>query len=127
MSIFERILSRVFGPAPTAEPESPATGVATAPPPDVRPISRAEVEAMIEKLASAGGQKLNWRESIVDLMKLLGLDSSLAARKELARELGYAGLLDGSAKMNLWLHEQVMEKLAESGGQLPESLTGVTP
>ncbi len=122
MSIFEKILSRVFGPAPTAEPETVTTGVATAPRPEVLPISRAEVEAMIEKLASAKNQKFNWRESIVDLMKLLGLDSSLAARKELARELGYTGALDGSAKMNLWLHEQVMQKLAESGGQVPDSL-----
>jgi hypothetical protein len=125
MSIFERILSRVFGPAPAETLETATTEVASAPPLEVRPISKAEVEAMIEKLASAKSQKFNWRESIVDLLKLLGLDSSLAARKELARELGYAGLLDGSAKMNLWLHAQVMHRLAESGGQVPESLTGV--
>lgn len=122
MSIFERILSRVFGPEPAETLETATTGVATAPPLEVRPISTAEVEAMIEKLASARSQKFNWRESIVDLLKLLGLDSSLSARKELAQELGYTGALDGSAAMNLWLHEQVMEKLAESGGQVPESL-----
>jgi hypothetical protein len=122
MSIFERILSKVFGPAPEAVPETTTTGVATAPPLEVRPITKAEVEAMIEKLASANSQKFNWRESIVDLMKLLGLDSSLSARKELAQELGYTGALDGSAAMNLWLHEQVMHRLAESGGQVPESL-----
>jgi len=123
MSIFQKILSKVFGPEPAQVVETEATRVATAPPPEaVKPITRAEVEAMIEGIAKGKGQKYNWRESIVDLMKLLGLDSSLAARKELAQELGYAGARDGSAAMNLWLHAQVMQKLAESGGRVTETL-----
>jgi hypothetical protein len=85
-------------------------------------MSRDEVEAMIEKIANEQDENYNWDESIVDLMKLLKLDSSLAARKQLAQELGYRGKLDGSAEMNVWLHEQVMVKLAESGGKVPESL-----
>jgi hypothetical protein len=86
------------------------------------PISMGEVEAMIKNIADAQSEKLNWKQSIVDLMKLLKLDSSLSARKELAQELGYKGALDGSAEMNVWLHKQVMTKLAESGGKVPDSL-----
>jgi hypothetical protein len=77
---------------------------------------------MIEKLAAVDHEKYNWKQSIVDLMKLLKLDSSLTARKQLAQELGYKGALDGSAEMNVWLHQQVMTKLAESGGKVPDSL-----
>jgi hypothetical protein len=77
---------------------------------------------MIKNIADAQSEKLNWKQSIVDLMKLLKLDSSLSARKELAQELGYKGALDGSAEMNVWLHKQVMTKLAESGGKVPDSL-----
>ena len=85
-------------------------------------MSRAEVEAMIEKIADTQDEDLEWKRSIVDLMKLLKLDSSLSARKQLAQELGYTGALDGSAEMNVWLHQQVMTKLAESGGKVPDSL-----
>jgi hypothetical protein len=85
-------------------------------------MSRAELEELIKKTASAQQEELNWRDSIVDLMKLFKLDSSLGARKELAKELGYTGALDGSAEMNVWLHQQVMIKLAESGGKVPEHL-----
>ena len=85
-------------------------------------MSREELEAMIEKIANDQDENLNWEDSIVDLMKLLKLDSSLGARKQLAQELGYKGKLDGSADMNVWLHEQVMTRLAESGGKVPESL-----
>ena len=77
---------------------------------------------MIKNIADTQSEKLNWKQSIVDLMKLLKLDSSLSARKELAQELGYKGALDGSAEMNVWLHKQVMTKLAESGGKVPDSL-----
>ena len=77
---------------------------------------------MIAKTVAAQGEKLDWRQSIVDLMKALKLDSSLGARKQLAQELGYSGALDGSAEMNTWLHRQVMTKLAESGGKVPDSL-----
>ena len=77
---------------------------------------------MIEKIAEEQDEEYNWEESIVDLMKLLKLDCSLNSRKQLAQELGYTGKLDGSAEMNMWLHKQVMTKLAESGGKVPESL-----
>jgi hypothetical protein len=87
-----------------------------------KPMSRDEVEAMIEKIAGEQDENYNWDESIVDLMKLLKLDSSFTARKQLAQELGYRGKLDGSTEMNVWLHEQVIVKLAESGGKMPESL-----
>ena len=74
------------------------------------------------KLAAANKEKLDWRKSIVDLMKLLGLESSLSARKELATELGYTGDKNDSAKMNIWLHKQVMQKLAANGGKVPDDL-----
>ena len=85
-------------------------------------MSQAEVTAMIEKAVGQQREQLNWRQSIVDLMKALKLDSSLAARKQLAQELGYTGALDGSAEMNIWLHKEVMAKLAEGGGTVPPSL-----
>ena len=85
-------------------------------------MTREQVEEMIEKLADAQGEEYNWQESIVDLMKLLKLDSSLGARKQLAQELAYKGELNGSAEMNIWLHKQVMVKLAESGGVVPANL-----
>jgi hypothetical protein len=92
---------------------SPSTGTA---------MSREEVEAMIAKIAAGADEDYNWKQSIVDLMKLLKLDSSLNARKQLAQELGYKGALNGSAEMNIWLHQQVMTKLAQSGGVVPDSL-----
>jgi hypothetical protein len=130
MSIFGSIVSAIFGhkatagAAPTAgsstsssTPTSTASAGATG-----KPMTRAEVEAMIAKLAAAQREEYNWKQSIVDLMKLLNLDSSLTARKQLAQELGYTGELTGSAEMNIWLHQQVMTKLAESGGKVPDSL-----
>ena len=142
MSIFGKLVSAIFGsshaaepaptPAPTSwspsapKPASPAaptsSPTAGAPAATGKPMSRAELEELIKKTASAQQEELNWRESIVDLMKLFKLDSSLGARKELAKELGYTGALDGSAEMNVWLHQQVMIKLAESGGKVPEKL-----
>ena len=83
-----------------------------------------DVEAVLTKLASQNKEKLDWRSSIVDLMKLLDLDSSLSARKELAKELNYTGDINDSARMNVWLHKQVMIKLAENGGKVPDSLKG---
>ena len=86
-------------------------------------MTREEVEAMIQKKADETGRSnYNWKQSIVDLMKLLDLDSSLNARKELAKELGYTGALDGSAEMNIWLHKTVMAKMMESGGTVPDDL-----
>ncbi len=81
-----------------------------------------DVEQVLDDMASKGSQKLNWRTSIVDLMKLVGMDSSLAARKELAKELNYTGDTNDSAAMNIWLHKQVMKKLADNGGKVPQDL-----
>ena len=132
MSIFGNIVSAVFGHGAT----SAAAGSAAAPgvpaargTPTVagaaatgKPMAREQVEEMIGKLAAAQNEQYNWKESIVDLMKLLKLDSNLGARKQLAQELGYTGASDGSAEMNIWLHKQVITKLAESGGVVPTSL-----
>ena len=112
------------GAAPSASSAPASTATASAATAAPAPISRADVEAIIAKIESDRGLKYNWRQSIVDLMKLLDLDSSIGARKELAQELGYKGALDGSAEMNVWLHKQVMEKLAEGGGKVPASLKG---
>ena len=117
-------------PPAGASPASPAPGAtvgrssasAGASAAAAQPISRSDLEALIARIAAGQGEKLDWRQSIVDLMKALKLDSSLGARKQLAQELGYTGALDGSAEMNIWLHRQVMTKLAESGGKVPESL-----
>jgi 3-oxoacyl-ACP reductase-like protein len=146
MSWFSRIKDKIFGssaeaaPAPAAKPATPspaaaASGAATArsmaaaptapasPPAAAGPaMSAVDVEVVLVGLAAKNPQKLNWRTSIVDLMKLLDLDSSLTARKELAQELGYTGDTNDSAAMNVWLHKQVMKKLAESGGKVPEEL-----
>ena len=134
MSIFGSIVSAIFGkgPAPgTTAAAAPGTPVAPAAkgtptvggaPATGTALTREQVEEMIRKLADAQGEEYNWKQSIVDLMKLLKLDSSLTARKQLAQELGYKGELNGSAEMNIWLHKQVMTKLAESGGVVPESL-----
>jgi hypothetical protein len=92
--------------------------------PQAAPAQPVDVEAVLTGMAAQNPQKLNWQSSIVDLMKLLDLDSSLASRKELAEELGYTGAKDGSAEMNIWLHRQVMRKLAENGGRVPDSLKG---
>jgi hypothetical protein len=81
-----------------------------------------DVEQVLNNMSQASGQTLNWRTSIVDLLKLLGLDSSLQARKELASELGYNGDTNDSASMNIWLHRQVMNKLAANGGKVPADL-----
>lgn len=85
-------------------------------------IEQVDVEAILNQKAQQNAQKLNWRTSIVDLMKLLDLDSSLNARKELAQELHYTGDMNDSAAMNIWLHKQVMNKLAENGGKVPADL-----
>ena len=85
-------------------------------------MSNVDVGVTLDKLAKEKKQKLDWRKSIVDLMKLLDLDSSLAARKQLAKELNYSGDTNDSAAMNIWLHKQVMNKLAASGGKVPDDL-----
>jgi hypothetical protein len=109
--------SAPVSPAPT--PAAPAAPVA----PAVQPISEVDVVAQLERMASENSQKLNWKVSIVDLLKLLGLDSSFAARKELATELGCPPeKMQDSAQMNMWLHKTVLRKLAENGGNIPADL-----
>jgi hypothetical protein len=131
MSIFGSIASAIFGkksaPGTTAATGSTTTTASTAPAavPGATPgkaMTIDQVNGMIQNLAAGQHEDLNWKQSIVDLMKLLKLDSSLGARKQLAQELGYTGALNGSAEMNVWLHQQVMTKLAESGGVVTDSL-----
>jgi Domain of unknown function (DUF3597) len=128
MSIFGNIASAIFkhrsaAATTSAAGTSPAKGVAAGTPDTAgQPLTQHQVEEMIQKIADAQEEDYDWRVSIVDLMKLLKLDSSLRARKKLAQELGYRGKLTGSAEMNIWLHKHVMQKLAESGGVVPDSL-----
>ena len=136
MSVFGNIVSAIFGskhaasgaPSAGTTSGSPASTGASASPgapagaAAALPISRADVEAILKRLHDDQDEDFDWRKSIVDLMKLLKLDSSLGARKQLAQELGYTGALDGSAEMNVWLHKQVMTKLAEGGGTVPASM-----
>ena len=86
------------------------------------PAQTVDVAPILDKAVAAKGEKLEWRTSIVDLMKALDIDSSFAARKELAKELGYTGDSNDSASMNIWLHKQVMTKLAANGGKLPPEI-----
>ncbi len=135
MSVFGSLMGKILGnsaraseakvnAARPAAPSAPATpapataaSTATAAPPKV------DVELVLETMAAGNQQKLDWRNSIVDLMKLVGIDSSLTNRKALAQELGYTGDMNDSAPMNIWLHKEVMRKLAENGGHVPANLT----
>lgn len=126
MSIFRSILSKIF---PSSHPAVAGPTAATAKPaaasPAPTPAAGApavDVEQVLNAMAKNNKEQLNWRTSIVDLMKLLGLDSSQTARKSLAQELRYAGDMNDSASMNIWLHKQVMRKLAENGGKVPADL-----
>ena len=98
------------------------TNAASSPPQAAKPQQPVDVEAVLNKLKTDKHANLDWQHSIVDLMKLLDLDSSLSARQELAKELHYSGDMHDSASMNIWLHKQVMTKLAENGGKVPENL-----
>ena len=124
MGIFSDIVGKIFHharPAPAAATPT-AAAPAPAPVPDTpTPLADVDVTGVLDGLNT--GEGLNWRTSIVDLMKLLGLDSSLEHRKALAHELGYTGDTSDSASMNIWLHKQVMTKLAENGGKIPADLT----
>ncbi|MCI4588640.1 DUF3597 domain-containing protein [Sphingobium sp. BYY-5] len=129
MSIFGKIKDAIFGKkkepeaaaAAPAAPAAPPAGAAAPAAPVA--IGEVDVEKILSETAASSGSTLNWRSSIVDLMKLLGIDSSLGNRKELATELGYTGALDGSAEMNIWLHKAVMRELAKNGGKVPTALT----
>jgi hypothetical protein len=139
MSIFGKIMGAIFGSHASATPASggaatggsaSASGASTASSsagPSAASSASAsaqtvDVAAIVDKAAAATGEKLAWRTSIVDLMKALNIDSSLTARKELAKELGYTGDTNDSASMNIWLHKQVMAKLAANGGKLPPEI-----
>ncbi|MET3582608.1 hypothetical protein ABID19_005670 [Mesorhizobium robiniae] len=148
MGIFDKIKGAIFGSAvaaelPAAAPASPSASITA---PEVTPTvitgsgpvvdttaaaapsapgassTAPDVAAILNKAVAAKGQKLNWKSSIVDLMKALDIDSSLAARKELARDLNYTGDMSDSATMNVWLHGALMKKLAENGGKIPSDL-----
>ena len=132
MSIFGKIMSAIFGSKAAATPAgagaaaggaAASTGSPAAPSSaPAAPPQSVDVAAIVDKAAAAKGEKLEWRTSIVDLMKALDIDSSFAARKELAKELGYTGDSNDSASMNIWLHKQVMAKLAANGGKLPPEI-----
>ncbi|WP_159811737.1 DUF3597 domain-containing protein [Pseudomonas sp. 18058] len=132
MSLFTTILEKLgigkhatsSAQAAPAAPTTGTTGEITQNPPSTptAAISEVDVASKLEALASQQTEQLNWRTSIVDLLKLLSIDSSLAARKELAAELHYTGSTDDSAAMNTWLHSVVMKKLAENGGKVPADL-----
>lgn len=140
MGLFTTLITKIVGPAtqvvkqatagnaaaapPSANPPA-ASSSAAMPPPAVAPPVVAEpvdVAAVLDGLAKKNAEKLDWKKSIVDLMKLVGMDSSLAARKELAEELDYSGDMKDSAKMNVWLHKEVLRQLAANGGKVPENL-----
>jgi hypothetical protein len=108
-------------PGVTSSMAAPTATTGTSPTSTAQPV---DVEAILREMQSKSAEKLNWQTSIVDLLKLLGLDSSLTARKQLAKELNYTGSTDDSATMNIWLHKEVMRKFAESGGKVPEELKG---
>ena len=136
MGILSNIFGKIFpsshpanAPAAPGTTTAPATPTASAPastpapaPAPVAPMAEVDVESMLNAMAQKAPEKLNWRTSNVDLMKLLGLDSSLTARKELAKELHYTGDTNDSASMNIWLHRQVMTKVAANGGKVPADL-----
>jgi hypothetical protein len=140
MSIFGKIMGAIFGSTAAATPASGGAATSSASTSGSAPASSSgsaassssaaaapaqtvDVAAIVDKAAAAKkGEKLEWRTSIVDLMKALDIDSSLSARKELAKELGYSGDTNDSATMNIWLHKQVMAKLAANGGKLPPEI-----
>ena len=128
MGFFSKVLAKLgigndkaaAAPAPTAAPGAPGAAPGA---PAPKPVALVDVVAQLEQRAAANPQKLNWRTSIVDLLKLLDIDSSFAARKELATELGCpADLMGDSAKMNMWLHKTVLANIAANGGNIPKEL-----
>lgn len=135
MSIFGKIMGAIFGSHPAAAAPAGGTPAGSAPAgtvpdgsapasaPAATPAATVDIAAVVDAAVAAHkGEKLEWRTSIVDLMKALDVDSSLAARKDLAKELGYTGDMNDSASMNVWLHKQVMSKLAANGGKLPPEI-----
>ena len=126
MSIFGKIMGAIFGTKADAAPAGGGAGAGAGSSGGAAAPAGATVDVapILDQAVKAKGEKLEWRTSIVDLMKALDIDSSFAARKELAKELGYTGDSNDSASMNIWLHKQVMTKLAENGGKVPNDLKG---
>ena len=145
MSILGNILARITGNSqprstPKPPPAAPRPAASAAPPQSpppmangkpaaatpaaapTKPLESVDVEEHLDALAAKNAQKLDWRHSIVDMMKLLGMESSLSERKELAKELGYTGDMGDSAKMNLWLHQEVLQAIARNGGKVPQEM-----
>jgi hypothetical protein len=135
MGLFKNLMNKIFHAGANAEAppdawkpgqvhESRVTGAGGGQPAATAAAVQAQVDiaAILDRMAAAHAEKLDWKHSIVDLMKLVGMDSSLAERKELAADLKYTGDVNDSAKMNMWLHKEVMRKLAENGGKVPAEL-----
>ena len=126
MSIFGKIMGAIFGTKADAAPAgggaAPAGTAAGSGGSSAAPAATVDVAPILDAAVKAKGEKLEWRTSIVDLMKALDIDSSFSARKELAKELGYTGDSNDSASMNIWLHKQVMTKFAANGGKLPPEI-----
>ena len=138
MSIFDRIKNAIFGEAKAADTttETPSTPASPTPAPSgsaapapaptaggsASSTQKVDIEPILDEAVRKNGQKLDWRHSIVDLMKALGMDASLSERKELAAELGYTGDTGDSATMNMWLHKALLKKLSENGGKVPADL-----
>ena len=132
MGIFDKLWSAIRGKAtPASSSNAPAASTASpgAPPPPTAGAAAAtaapavvDVEAIMTDLEAKSGHKSNWRHSIVDLMSLLGMDNSLAERRELAKELGYTGDTKDTATMNIWLHKQVLKQMAANGGKVPANM-----
>jgi Domain of unknown function (DUF3597) len=123
MSIFGKIMGAIFGKADAAPAGGGAAAGSGSSGGSAAPAGgTVDVAPILDKAVAAKGEKLAWRTSIVDLMKALDIDSSFAARKELAKELGYSGDNNDSASMNIWLHKQVMTKLVANGGKLPPDI-----
>ena len=143
MGLFNTLMSKIFGhassvatapaassapaPAPANPPATPAAmgASAAAPAAAPAPAQPVDVAAILDGLAAKNSEKLDWQRSIVDLMKLVGMDSSLSARKELAHDLHYSGDMNDSATMNMWLHKEVMKQLAANGGKVPQNLLSI--
>ena len=135
MSIFGSLMGKILGNNAHASEAKGSTTATAVPPTPMTPTTpsapvsataappKVDVELVLETMAAGTSQKLDWRNSIVDLMKLVGIDSSLANRKALAQELGYTGDMNDRAAMNVWLHKEVMRRLAENGGHVPSNLT----
>ena len=130
MGLFNNLMSKIFGhAAPTVASTSggqagaaPASGAAAPAPAPAAAAPVVDVAVILDGLAAKNPEKLDWKRSIVDLMKLVGMDSSLGARKQLATELHYTGDQSDSASMNIWLHKEVLKKLSENGGKVPPEL-----